>query len=100
MRMRLSGLQPPGSHPPHPHVRRHTHIFRSRILLTIVILIVVLCDIFVLLNAQNKIQSAWLVPLSVIVSTFALVVTLLQWLFPVDPSILGPPPQIMKAEHP
>src|SRR2546421_4201007 len=100
MRMRLSRLQPPGSHPPHPHVRRHIHILRSRIILGIVILIVVLCDILVFLIAQNKIQSAWLVALPVIVSTFALIVALLQWLFPVNPSVFGPLPQVMKAEHP
>ncbi len=101
MRMRLSRLQSGGPHPPHPRMRRHIYILRSRIILAIVILIVVLCDIFVFSNALNKFQSAWLVALPVIVSTFALIVAMFQWLFPVDPSIIGPPPpQIMKAERP
>lgn len=101
MRMRFIRTQSGSSHPPHPHVRRHIHIFRSRIILASVILIAVLCDIIFFLNAQNRIQSAVLLALPVIVSTFAVIVALLQWLFPVDPGILAPlTPFIIEEEHP
>src|SRR5260370_24201479 len=86
----------------HSHARRRRHLSRSRLVLAIIILFLSSGIVLVVLNLQNKIQGAWPIIVPVVFSASSLIITLSQWLFPVDPNItmVNPSPQIIKPDPP